>query len=114
MHPAFMCAVLVLASVVVFVGDAGAETVLPAPKGQVILTVGGKIRITNAGEEAEFDLDLLGSLDRVSFTTSTIWTEGDITFAGVPIETLAERLGATGKKGPCRRAERLYDDDRYG
>jgi hypothetical protein len=68
----------------------------PPPSGEPVLTVGGAIAQTNAPEGAVFDLATLESLSSVSFTTTTQWTEGEVTFTGVPLRGLLDGLGATG------------------
>lgn len=72
-----------------------AET-LEAPSGPVVLTVSGAISVTNVGDTAQFDLELLQDLPGSEITTSTIWTEGTITFTGIPLSALLDRVGATG------------------
>jgi hypothetical protein len=47
---------------------------LPAPTGEVILTITGTIEKTNAEGALVLDAALLASLPQHSFTTSTIWT----------------------------------------
>lgn len=79
---------------------------LPAPQGEVILTVGGAIASANAGGRAEFDLDLLRRLPATTITTSTIWTEGRPAFTGVPLQAL---LAAVGAEGTVIRAIALND-----
>ncbi|MBC2836815.1 molybdopterin-dependent oxidoreductase [Gemmobacter straminiformis] len=69
---------------------------LPAPTGEVVLTVTGQIDRTNAGDAAEFDLAMLQALDPVTVTTSTIWTDGVQEFRGVSLERLMKEVGATG------------------
>ncbi|MCA3450202.1 MAG: molybdopterin-dependent oxidoreductase [Rhodobacter sp.] len=69
---------------------------LPAPQGDVILTVSGAITNTNDDGLARFDMALLDGLPRHSFATSTIWTEGVDTYEGVLLTDLLKALGATG------------------
>lgn len=57
-------------------------TTLPGPQGTVILTVGGAIVRQNAGQTALFDLAMLDALPQVTFSTTTIWTEGATTYSG--------------------------------
>ncbi len=66
---------------------------LDAPTGDVILTVSGKIAVTNAGETAEFDLDMLKQLPATVFSTGTTWTDGVHEFTGVSLLVMTERLG---------------------
>ena len=49
------------------------EAPLSAPKDRTILTVSGKISVTNKGDAAEFDRTMLEAIGMESFTTSTPW-----------------------------------------
>ena len=69
---------------------------LPAPQGDVILTVSGEIANTNDDGLARLDMALLDGLPQHSFATSTIWTEGVDTYEGVLLTDLLAALGATG------------------
>lgn len=69
---------------------------LPAPKGEVLLTVSGAIARTNGDGVARFDLEMLQALEPRSFTTETIWTEGAQEFTGVGLDVLLTYLGSTG------------------
>lgn len=69
---------------------------LTTPEGNIVLVVEGNIATTNRGEIAEFDMDMLRSLDRTAFETETIWTEGRQQFAGVELGTLLAHIGAKG------------------
>jgi hypothetical protein len=89
-HITHATAVLVLGALPVLAQD------LAAPQGDVILTVSGQIDTTNAGDTAQFDLDMLEDLDATTFETSTIWSEGTHTFQGVSLKVLADRLGIDG------------------
>jgi hypothetical protein len=81
------CALLV--AVPALAGD------LPAPSGEVVLTVTGTIGATNQGDAAAFDLDMLKALGDVSFKTTTPWTDGEQTFTGVTLEALLQAVGVT-------------------
>ena len=70
---------------------------LPAPQGDVILTVSGKLEVTNVEGTAQFDMEMLQSLDNTTFETSTIWTEGNHLFEGVSLANLVEYLGIEGE-----------------
>lgn len=77
---------------------ARAETpALPAPAGRVILTVSGRIAVTNEADTARFDRAMLEGLGLASFTTATPWYDGPVTFEGVPMTKLLQRLGAQGE-----------------
>ena len=85
----------IAAGMLVAASPATAE--LARPEGPVILTVSGKITETNTDEgTAEFDLEMLRALPSETFTTTTIWTDGEQEFTGVPLNVLLETVGATG------------------
>jgi len=69
---------------------------LPAPSGDVILTVTGA-GVTNMGGAAALDLAMLEEMGGTEIETSTIWTEGKQTFEGVPLEALIDRLEIEGE-----------------
>lgn len=70
---------------------------LAAPQGEVVLTVTGAISQTNSGDGAVFDMEMLQALPAESFATSTIWTEGESEFTGVPLVALLDAVGAEGR-----------------
>ncbi len=77
-------------------GTAMAGDPLPAPSGDILLTISGNVSQTNTDEgTAEFDLGMLQNLGQVEFNTTTIWTDGVNTFAGVPLAAVLNRLGIT-------------------
>lgn len=69
---------------------------LPRPEGEVLLTVTGEIGVTNEGDSAVFDLDMLRSLPTTTFSTTTIWTRGVSEYTGVSLYDLLEALVADG------------------
>lgn len=69
---------------------------LAKPKERTLLEVTGKIKVTNDGDKAAFDLALLESIGVAKTKTSTAWTEGQPQFEGVSLKALLERLGASG------------------
>lgn len=75
----------------------GAAEPLPAPRGEVVLTVSGAIGGHNTDDAAAFDLAMLQAMESVTVTTTTIWTDGEQRFTGVRLLTLLESLGAGGK-----------------
>ncbi|MDN3568190.1 molybdopterin-dependent oxidoreductase [Paeniroseomonas aquatica] len=70
---------------------------LAEPAGRVILAITGKIAITNDGDAAKFDRPMLEALGMASFTTVTPWYDGAVTFEGVPMTRLLQRVGAQGE-----------------
>lgn len=70
--------------------------VLPQPEGEPLLVVSGAIANTNVGDTATFDFEMLENLETRTFTTKTIWTDGDQTFTGVQLSDLMELVGAEG------------------
>ncbi len=70
---------------------------LAKPADRAFLEVTGKVKVTNDGDKAVFDLALLESIGKVKIKTSTAWTEGTPEFEGVNLKTLFDRLGASGE-----------------
>ena len=54
------------------------------------------LSISNGQTTIELALSDLDQMPQVTFTTTTIWTEGDVTFSGVPLSHLLEHAVATG------------------
>lgn len=73
-----------------------AQTTLAKPQGKVLLTVRGQIGVTNTGDTAEFDDDMLGALPQVEFATSTIWTTGEQRFSGPSLRSVLDLVDARG------------------
>ena len=71
---------------------------LPTPKGEIILSVTGKIRHTNAPGRADFDRDMLAALGLTSLTTTHSWADGKTVFEGVPAAKLLDAVGAHGDR----------------
>jgi hypothetical protein len=65
---------------------------LPPPGGEVILTVTGQTGVSNSDGAALFDLAALKTLGANEFVTTTIWTEGENSFTGVPLATLLSAM----------------------
>jgi hypothetical protein len=86
-----------LAILIAAVSPAGAET-LPAPAGEVILTIDGAIANTTDGKDARFDVAALEALGLTTITTSTPWTDGAVAYEGVLGRVLMEHVGAKGSK----------------
>jgi hypothetical protein len=69
---------------------------LPAATGEVILTIDGMVAENAPAGGYTLDLEGLKSLQKQEFQTTTIWTDGSLTFTGVPLKTLLTEAGATG------------------
>lgn len=95
MH-AIRTAFMSLALAGITAGPVLAEDSLARPEGAPVLTVTGDIALTNTGGAAVFDMAMLRELPAETFTTTTIWTEGEQEFTGVPIAALLELLGVEG------------------
>jgi hypothetical protein len=65
---------------------------IPPPQDRVVLTVRGRIGMTNNGEAVLFDLPTLEQIGLVRFTTPTAWTAGPATFEGVLMSRFLEML----------------------
>jgi hypothetical protein len=70
---------------------------LPAPTGEVILTISGDIDFKNGAEGASFDRQMLEALGVERLRTSSPWTDGVVEFEGVPARAVLEAVGARGR-----------------
>ncbi|WP_445504137.1 molybdopterin-dependent oxidoreductase [Microvirga sp. G4-2] len=77
--------------------SASAAEPLPHPQGAVILAVTGNVTQTNAPGQAQFDKAMLEALGKASYTTSSEVSATPMTFEGVPLRAVLERVGALGK-----------------
>ena len=66
---------------------------LPAPIGEIVLTMSGAIGITNSGDTAVFDLAMLQDMPVTTFVTTTVWTDGPQEFSGLELVDLMAALG---------------------
>ena len=82
----------------------GPAHALNAPKGKVILSITGNVRFKNAGDQADFDMDMLAALPQTSFTTSNPWYKETKKFTG-PL--LRDVLAAAGAQGTTLKAVAL-------
>lgn len=71
---------------------------LPLPTGQVILEVSGKIGRTNRNNDAIFDREMLEKIGFSTLRTTTTWTDGVVTFQGVPFSGLLDAVNAQGTR----------------
>jgi len=92
--------VMLLGMLAIFLAGSGptsAAEPLPRPQGTVLLTVSGNIAQTNAPGQAQFDKAMLEALGSASFTTSSEVSLKPMTFEGVPLRAVLERVEAKGK-----------------
>jgi hypothetical protein len=76
----------------------GVAASLEMPTEKPILTVSGKIGVTNKDGAAQFDRAMLESIGMVSFETTTPWFNGLVKFEGVPMDKLMQKVGASGQR----------------
>jgi hypothetical protein len=69
---------------------------LPQPMGKPILTVTGKIAVTNDSGKAVFDREMIEALGETSFSTSTPWYDRSHKFEGAPLARLLDTVGSAG------------------
>jgi hypothetical protein len=79
---------------------------LEPPGGPVVLTVHGRVRMPNAGRQADFDMAMLERLPQQSIVTNTPWYSQPRKFTG-PL--LRDVLAACGAQGTLLRATALND-----
>ncbi|MGO4525697.1 molybdopterin-dependent oxidoreductase [Microvirga sp. 2MCAF35] len=71
---------------------------LAVPKERPILTISGKIDVTNRDGTAQFDRAMLEDLGLVTIETTTPWYEGKVKFEGVLLDKLMKQVGAKGER----------------
>lgn len=74
-----------------------AQGVLGRPSQAPLLTITGRLRVTNDGNAAVFDREMLEALGSASITTNSPWYEGPIRFDGVPMARVMAAVGAEGR-----------------
>lgn len=91
-----LVAAIVLGALMLDPANQGYADGLPAPTGEVILTIDGAIDRTNSGHAAAFDLAMLKTMPVTQFVTETPWTKGPHSFSGVALSDLLAWIGAHG------------------
>lgn len=94
-HLSSFCAAT-LAALLAFGSMSASADTIPAATGDVILTIDGAIRPDAPAGGYTLDLAALQSFSAEEFATTTIWTEGELTFTGVSLSALLKAAGATG------------------
>ncbi|WP_262269052.1 molybdopterin-dependent oxidoreductase [Microvirga yunnanensis] len=89
-----------LGTLVAFLGIIGAAYAasLATPKERPILTITGKIGVTNKDNTAQFDRAMLESLGLVTIETTTPWYDGKVKFEGVSLDKLMKQVEAKGER----------------
>lgn len=85
-----------VAALLAFGSMSAAADTMPVATGDVIMTIDGAIRPDAPAGGYTLDLAGLQSFAAEEFATTTIWTEGELTFTGVPLSALLKAAGATG------------------
>ena len=67
------------------------------PTGKPILTISGRIGVTNVGETVVLDREMLEGIGMTSFRTMTPWYTEPVVFEGVLMTTLMQRVQAKGE-----------------
>ena len=63
---------------------------------KLLLTISGSVTKMTANGTVQLSRKALEAMPRTTFTTSTIWTEGEREFSGVALVDLVEAVGANG------------------
>ncbi len=66
---------------------------MASPVGRILLTVSGAIKVTNDGDAALFDREMMEGLDWRTIETYTHYTEGMQTFSGPTLASMMDTLG---------------------
>lgn len=83
---------------------------LEPPKGEVLLKISGNIGVSNNGDEAWFDLEMLQALGVTEIRTESPWTEGMAHFKGVRITDVLEAVGAKGRSFEAQALDKYKVD----
>ena len=78
------------------VASSSRAATLASPSEKPILKITGKIRTTNDGDAAVFDRPMLEGLGTSIIRTKTPWYSGVVTFEGVRMDALMQRVGVAG------------------
>ena len=75
-------------------GTLKAGDTIPAPTGEVVLTVDGKISQTNVGNALQFDMATLEKIGVVQYDVDDPFVKENITYSGVLVSELLKVVGA--------------------
>ena len=68
---------------------------IPAPVGEVILTVSGDISVTNVGDTLQFDMPTLERLGLAQYSVQDPYRFEEVTYTGVLMKDLTKYLGVS-------------------
>jgi hypothetical protein len=80
------------------VASRASRATIEAPKQTPILTVSGRIKVTNGDGVARFDRAMLEAIGMQRIDTTTPWHQGTVRFEGVPLARLMQIVGAEGDR----------------
>ena len=75
---------------------------IPAPTGEVILTLMGDLEVTNSGDTLRLDMPTLEGFGLVKYTVNDPWLEATNSYTGVLMSDLSKVLGASGASTSIR------------
>jgi hypothetical protein len=87
-----------VALAVLFCATQALASDLPAPQGEVVLTVTGNIQNKNDGDSATFDREMLEKLGTVTVETTTPWSNGLDRYEGPLARDVLAAVGAEGSR----------------
>lgn len=87
-----------LAILLTVVFAASPVAALDQPKGPVILTIVGAVKLPNRDGSAVFDLEMLDALKGRDATMETPWTQGKVEFSGPLLREVLKAAGAEGSR----------------
>lgn len=67
---------------------------IPAPTGDVVLTISGNITITNVDDSLVFDMPTLEKLGLVKYTVDDPWLQTEVSYTGILFADLLKYAGA--------------------
>ena len=72
---------------------------IPAPSGEVVLTITGDIDVKNVGDTLQFDMATLEGLGLVKYTVDDPWLNATNTYTGILMSGLREFVGSSDSAG---------------
>jgi hypothetical protein len=88
---------VLFSALALFFLSAAPGSAIEAPAGPALLTISGAIGVTNQGDTLVLDKRAFEALQMSTIKTETPWSEGIVTFEGVPLKALLDLAGAKGR-----------------